>query len=270
MSDRITSVHNQRIKDAAKLRSRDGREAQQRIIVDGAREIARALDAGVEVLDLFVCEETLREDAQQLVQRAQCEGVPVCFVSPAVQDKLCFGQRDEGLVAIARPPHRTLSQLRLPDEALVAVLAGVEKPGNIGAVMRSADSAGLSAVIVADGGTDLFNPNAIRASLGTVFSLPLLATSSSATLDWLGKHQFRVFAARVNSSQLYTDVDLTGRTTLVLGNEATGLSDAWRGDGITPISLPLLGVADSLNVSVTAGVLFYEALRQRRCKHGNV
>lgn len=266
MSDRITSIHNPRIKMAAKLRARDAREEQGRIIIDGAREITRALDARVELLELFACEESLRDESRAVLRRAEQLGVPLCAVSPAVQSKLTFGERDEGIVAIARPPRKTLARLKVPEEAVVAVLSGVEKPGNVGAVVRSADAAGVFAVILADGGTDVFNPNAIRASTGTIFGVPTLAASSNEALRWLREHRFRLFATRVDSSQVYTDVPLTGRTALVLGNEATGLSSVWAADDIMPISLPLLGVADSLNVSVTAGVLFYEALRQRRSR----
>jgi TrmH family RNA methyltransferase len=146
---------------------------------------------------------------------------------------------------------------------LIAVLEGVEKPGNVGAVLRSADAAGVSAVILADGRTDLYNPNAIRASSGTIFSMPVCEATSSDVLAWLRERGFRIAAARVDGSVPYTKVDYRGPTAIVLGSEATGLSPIWSGNDIQAVRLPMLGAADSLNVSVTAAVLFYEALRQR-------
>jgi TrmH family RNA methyltransferase len=263
MSDRITSVRNPRIRQAAKLRDRDERAAQQRCLVDGVREIARAMDAGVEIVDLFVCQPSLRDAGRRLVERAVAAGIDPCQVAPSAHAKLAFGGRDEGLVATVRPPQRALVELRLPPQPLVAVLVGIEKPGNIGAVVRSADAAGVAALIVADGGTDLFNPNIIRASLGTVFTLPVVAASSAQARAWLAQQHFRMFAARVGPGTSYTDVSLAGRTALILGNESAGLDATWSGDDVAAISLPMLGAADSLNVSVAAAVLFYEALRQR-------
>jgi TrmH family RNA methyltransferase len=146
---------------------------------------------------------------------------------------------------------------------LIAVLVGIEKPGNVGAVLRTADAAGVGALIVADGGTDLYNPNAIRASLGAIFTLPVCAATSVQAIAWLRSNQCQIVAARVDGSTPYTQIDFRGPTAIVLGGEAHGLSDQWRGDDITAVSLPMLGRVDSLNVSATAAVLFYEALRQR-------
>ena len=149
------------------------------------------------------------------------------------------------------------------DAPLVAVLEGVEKPGNVGAVLRSADAAGVSALIAADPRTDLYNPNAIRASLGTIFTMPVCEAAGGETIEWLRANGFRIFAARVDGAIPYTEADYRGRSAIVLGSEAAGLSPLWRGDDVQAVRLPMLGAADSLNVSVTAAVLFYEALRQR-------
>jgi TrmH family RNA methyltransferase len=145
----------------------------------------------------------------------------------------------------------------------VAVLEGVEKPGNVGAVLRSADAAGVSAVILADPRTDLYNPNAIRASLGTIFTMPVCEAASGDVLARLREHECMILAARVDGAVPYTEVDYRRPTAIVLGSEAAGLSPIWTGDDIRAVRLPMRGVADSLNVSVTAAVLFYEALRQR-------
>jgi TrmH family RNA methyltransferase len=294
----ITSVHNPRVKAAASLRDSRQRHKQQRIIIDGARELLRALQASVEVVEVFVCEELCRsEDCRVLLRKlAELRSTEIVHVAHKVFEKLAFGARAEGVVGVAHPPsislddrrrhvgesaaagsHALLGETR-PRE-LIAVLEGVEKPGNLGAVLRSADAAGVSALIVADGGTDLYNPNAIRASLGTIFTVPVCAATSAETLAWLKSGNLAIYAAKVDAELEYTAADFTRPCAIVLGSEASGLTDVWREEdtgpvvsvgttssasAITPIKLPMLGVADSLNVSVAAAVLFYEALRQRR------
>ncbi len=260
----ITSRQNPRVKDAVRLRDRRHRQKQGRILVDGARELIRAIGGGVRMLEIFVCEPLCTgHDATRLLQTLPDCGAEILPVTEPVFEKLTFGDRAEGLLGIAEMPRPTLGQLALPDDPLVAVLEGVEKPGNVGAVLRSADAAGVSALIVADGRTDLYNPNAVRSSLGTIFTLPVCEATTGETLDWLRGRGLTICAARVDGSVEYTEVDYRRATAVVLGSEAEGLSAAWSADDVTPMRLPMLGVADSLNVSATAAVLFYEALRQR-------
>jgi TrmH family RNA methyltransferase len=270
--DPIASKQNQRVKDAVRLRDRRGRDQSGKIIIDGVREIGRALEAAVQLDALFVCESLLRPDGEALLaavrendpaSRGGVARIELVPVTASVFAKLDFGARREGIVAVATPSRRSLVDLTVVDDALVAVVEGVEKGGNLGAVARSADAAGVAAVIAADGRTDLYNPNAIRASAGAVFALPLVAATSTETLSWLRGHGFRILATRVDGAVRYTDADLTGRTAIVLGSEVAGLSDVWTGEDVTSIVLPMRGVADSLNVSVTGAVLFFEALRQR-------
>jgi TrmH family RNA methyltransferase len=261
----ITSLQNARVKDAIALRDGRQRRRQGLFLIDGGREISRAIDAGIELDEVFVCLALCGgDDAEcgRLLGRLATMPVRQTEVSSAVFERLAFGQRTEGIVAVARPPQTMLDDLRLPACPLVAVLEGVEKPGNIGAVLRSADAAGVSALIVADGGTDLYNPNTIRASLGTIFSVPVRTAAAAAVRDWLSSRRIPIFAARVDAATDYTDVDLTGPAAIVLGSEASGLSSVWTTDA-TPIRLPMQGAADSLNVSATAAVLFYEVVRQR-------
>jgi TrmH family RNA methyltransferase len=263
MAARITSLQNARVKNAAALRRRRGRKKQGRIIIDGVREVSRAVDSGVELVELFVCPEACGEDGRILAAGISRRAVDVLTVSPDVFQKLAFGSRAEGIVAVARRPHKSLESIQITEDALIAVLDGVEKPGNVGAVLRSADATGVSALVVADGGTDLYNPNVIRASLGAIFTLPVCAAGRDETLAWLRQHRMRIFATRVDGAIGYTEVSYCGRCAIVLGSEAEGLSDVWNGDDITAVSLPMLGTVDSLNVSTTAAVLFYEAVRQR-------
>ncbi|MEX2114054.1 MAG: TrmH family RNA methyltransferase [Pirellulales bacterium] len=260
----ITSPHNPRVKDAARLRTSRQRKKQQHVLVDGVREIARALDGQARLVEVFVCESLCRgAESRGLLERLGALDGSLWHVTPEVFEKLAFGQRAEGVVAVVETPERSLDALCVADGGLVAVLCGLEKPGNVGAILRSADGAGVAAVIVADAGTDLFNPNCIRASLGTVFTQQVAAAAAGDTLAWLRERGFKMFAARLDATNDYTAVDYRGNTAILLGSEAAGLGAAWHADDVAPIKLPMRGSADSLNVSATAAVLFYEALRQR-------
>ena len=200
-------------------------------MIDGAREIRLAQQTGLKFVEIFVCESLCRsEDSRAVLAELAAAHAPLVSVNELVFAKLAYGERAEGLVAIAETPRRSLADLSLPPNALIAVLESVEKPGNVGAVLRSADAAGLSAVIVADGGTDLFNPNCIRASLGAIFALPVCAATTRETLAWLAAGDWQVAAARVDGAVDYTTVDYRRRTALVLGSEADGLSEAWNED----------------------------------------
>ena len=266
MTELITSRQNARVKEAAKLRSSRQRTKQGRFLIDGAREIDRALDAGIEIVEAFVCEALCTsEAARALVPRfteidtaANCAGV-----TADVFEKICFGERNDGVVVVAKTPVRALDQLTLPQQPLVAVLAGLEKPGNVGAILRTADGAGIDAVIVAGGGTDLFNPNTIRASLGTVFANNVCAATVEATLTKLRDWQLPIIATRPDAEPLYTAVDFCPGAAIVLGSEADGLSVDWQQQDVKGVRLPMHGIADSLNVSASAAILFYEAQRQR-------
>ena len=263
----ITSTANPRIKEVVRLRERREREATGLTIVDGTREVSRALDAGVEVVEAFVADALVRtDDSRALRDRLAAEAASVTEVSPAVLERLAFGDRTDGIVAVVRMPRPTLAEIGLPvppRAALIAVIEGVEKPGNLGAILRSADGAGLDAVVVADARTDIGNPNVIRASLGTVFARPVVAASTAETLAWLTAGGLSVVVARVDGAMPYTSVDLTRPVAIVLGSEAHGLSDAWSATAVEAVRLPMLGRADSLNLSAAAAVLFYEAVRQR-------
>jgi TrmH family RNA methyltransferase len=276
-SAKITSLQNPRVKEAVKLRDRKGREQQGRILIEGLREISRALEAGGDALEAFVCDELCEAPAaaEVLDSLRQRKKVSLFSVTAPVMAKLSFGDRQEGLIVIARPPQMTLADLSVAAKKrggapLFAVVEGVEKPGNLGAILRTADAAAVSGLIVAGGGTDLFNPNVIRASLGAIFTVPICAATSDETLAWLKKQQVRIFATRVEASQPYTSADLTVGAAIVLGSEAEGLSPEWSDPEITSISIPMLGSVDSLNLSASAAILFYEALRQRNLARNSV
>ncbi len=266
----IESPANPRIRDAARLRERRERDASGLTLVDGGREALRALEAGAIVETAFVCPPMIatteaKRVAEKLGQDVGPFGasIDVVEVGERAFEKLAYGDRSDGVVLVVRAPRSELTDLELPPNPLVVVTEDVEKPGNVGAILRSADAVGASAVIAA-GGTDLFNPNVIRASVGTVFSMPVAAAPAAEVAAWLGRHGIRAVATRVDADRLHVDADLTGSVAIVLGSEAEGLSDAWRTPGVEAVRLPMAGVADSLNVSVAAAVLLYEAWRQRR------
>lgn len=265
----LTSAANPRIKAAVGLRDRRERESRALTLVDGAREIERAIAAGVEIVELFSCSAmTTSAASQRALETARAARVSVTSVSPTVLAKLAFGDRSDGLVAVIRTPSLDLRRLVLPDDPLVVVVEALEKPGNFGAILRSADGAGADAIIAADPLTDVFNPNAIRASLGTIFALSIAVASTAATIAWLRANGITIVLARVDGSQAYPEVDLRGAVAIVLGSEAEGLTDAWSGPDIQAVRLPMLGMADSLNVSAAAAVLLYEARRQRGTSQG--
>jgi RNA methyltransferase, TrmH family len=289
----ITSVQNPRVKNAVRLREARHRREQGLILIDGVRELFRAVNAGVRLVEVFICESLCTTaESQALLENLRKSSTAgnrfeILEVAPKVFEKLAFGDRAEGVLGVANMPQNKLSEiqllleqpsplapLRAPTEGwsgegsnsrhpLVVVLEGVEKPGNLGAVLRSADAAAAAALILADSRVDLYNPNAIRASLGMIFTVPVCEATSGDVLAWLRAHQLKIFAAKVDGSAPYTQADYRGPTAFVLGAEATGLTSAWTAPDITAIHLPMLGVADSLNVSATAAVLCYEALRQR-------
>ena len=214
-------------------------------------------------MDVFADLARLDETGRAVLAQARAGGAAILATSGPALDKLAYGDRAAGLVATVRVPDLAVAGLDLPPNPLVVVLEAVEKPGNLGAVLRSADAAGADAVIAADPRTDLFNPNAVRASLGAIFAVPLAAGTSDEIRADLERRGLQIIAARVDAPDLYTDVDLAGPVAIVLGSEADGLTGAWPAPRARPVRLPMLGVGDCLNVSIAAAVLLYEARRQR-------
>lgn len=261
-SEPISSLQNQRVKDAIKLRNARDRLKQGRFIIDGVRELDHAIAGDVEIVEAFVCPATCR-DADAVIESLSAAGAEVLTVSEAVWEKLAFGQRRDGRLAIARPKSPSLSDIDPGTNGLVVVLEAIEKPGNVGAVIRTADAAGVAAVLVTESVSDLYNPNTIRASLGTVFRMPVVTCSNAEAKTWLNERGIQTFAALVDATLNYTQADFTGPTAIVMGSEADGLSEAWRGNDVTGVSLPMNGFADSLNISTSAAILMYEAVRQR-------
>jgi TrmH family RNA methyltransferase len=260
----ISSQGNARVKAAARLRDRRARTTSGLTLVDGSREILAALAAGVTPTEVFLCFEQVRSpESLELLARLGTVRAPLRDVSPEILARLAFGDRSDGFVAVMPFPAQELDGLRLPAAPLILVAEGVEKPGNLGAIFRSADGAGADAVIAADPRTDLANPNAIRASLGTIFAVPFAAAPSEAVVAWLRARGIRIIVARPGADRTASATDLTGPLAIVVGAESEGVSDTWHAPDMEPVGIPMLGAADSLNVSVASAVLLYEARRQR-------
>lgn len=269
--DRITSPANPRVRAAAALRDADARRSTGLTLVDGRREIARAGAAGVEVVDLFVAVDALAPEPTAVLPAWVVDLAGAARITALAERpfaRVAYGGRDEGVVAVVRFAARPLAAATFAADRPLLVVEGVEKPGNLGAIVRTADAAGLAGVVVCDGRTDPANPAVIRASLGTVFGVPLAVDTTAATLARLAADGRRVITATPAGTRLWHEAALSGHTALVLGSEARGLSSAWAearaagGIELESVRLPMHGAADSLNLSVTAAVLAYEALRQ--------
>ena len=250
----ITSVQNPKIKKllALQQKSSERREAGL-FVVEGRREIEHCAAAGYEIDSVFCLDGKLDVKADHMFR-----------VTPEVYEKIAYRGGTEGVIAEVRAKTLSLSDLKPGENPLVVVLESVEKPGNLGAVLRSADASGVDAVIVCDPLTDLFNPNLIRSSIGGVFSVPTVACTSVEAVSWLKSKGIQILTAQLQDSSLYYDVDMKRGTAIVMGTESTGLTDIWRKAADAHIRIPMLGVLDSLNVSVSAAILMYEAVRQRQ------
>jgi TrmH family RNA methyltransferase len=282
--DTITSAANPRVREAARLRDADTRRETGLTLIDGRRELARAIRAGVAIDEVFVDNDSaaglLHHDAadsadaphnppdEPCLASLSARGTRITGLSQKAFERVAFGSRNEGVVAVARYRAGTLEDFVIENDRPVLVIEGVEKPGNLGAILRTADAAGLAGVIVCDGRTDPANPAVIRASLGTVFTVPLAMASAEESIGWCRKHARRVVAAMPTGTILWHEARLAGATAILLGSEAHGISEAWQHAAsagtitMESVRLTMAGAADSLNVSATTAVLAYEAVRQ--------
>ena len=254
----VTSAQNPKIRNLLLLQEKSrARREQGLFVVEGRRELEHCLEAGFRVRTLFCCPEL----AGDFPAPEDCNVVEI----PAeLYRKVAYRESTEGVLAEVEVRERTLEGLTLPENPLVMVLEAVEKPGNLGAVLRSADAAGASAVILCDPLTDLYNPNLIRASIGAVFTVPVALASSEEVIAWLKAKKIRILTAQLQDSSLYYDTDMRSGVALVMGTESTGLTLLWREAADAHIRIPMNGRLDSLNVSVSAAILLYEAVRQRQ------
>jgi len=260
----ITSLQNPRLKRLVRLRDRRARDEEQAFLVEGYREVRRALEKEVRLEELYFSREWfLGENEPALLAEAAAAGTAVFELSKDAFAKVAYRERPDGLLAVAPQWRRALADLTLPAHPFLLVVEAIEKPGNLGTILRSADAAGCHAVIVCDPVTDLFNPNVVRASTGVLFSVPCLVAESPAVLEWLRRHGVRTVATTPAASALYSDSDLRGPVAIVMGSEQFGLSEFWLKNADLPVRIPMAGQADSLNVAMAALITLFEAVRQR-------
>ncbi|MBP5172185.1 MAG: RNA methyltransferase, partial [Bacteroidales bacterium] len=258
MEEIITSAQNPKIKRLLALQQKSSERRESGLfVVEGRRELEHCIEAGYEIDTLFVC------PAINNTPLDIPEGTKIFDVSTEVYEKIAYRSGTEGLIAEVRTKSLRLEDLQLGDNPLIVVLESVEKPGNLGAVLRSADASGADAVIVCDPWTDLYNPNLIRSSIGAIFTVPCVACSSEECIAFLKARGIKIFTAQLQDSELYYDTDFRGGSAIVMGTESTGLTDIWRQAADAHIRIPMLGRLDSLNVSVSAAILLFEAVRQR-------
>ncbi|NNF62793.1 MAG: RNA methyltransferase [Acidimicrobiia bacterium] len=258
----VTSTANPAIKRLVRLRERRERDRTGEFLIEGTRELQRAFECGVDITDVFSCPELHRPPTTALVAALERKGLPVTETSLAPFEKASGRQGPDGVLAVANQARVDLESLEIGDAPLVIVTDAIEKPGNLGALVRSAAAAGAAAMVVTGTGTDVYNPGVIRSSQGTVFSLPVATCAGGEAKAWLEAHELTIRPADPDASFTCWEADLTGGVALVIGSEARGLSADWVGlPGA--VSIPMAGIGDSLNASAAGAVLLFEAARQR-------
>lgn len=260
----ITSLQNPRVKQAVQLRQRRQRDRAGLLLVEGADEISLALAGGARPRAVFYCPGLSAQPADSVLAAAAQAGAELFEVSAPVFQKLAFRENPDGLLAVVPAGQRTLDDLALGARPLLLVAEAVEKPGNLGALLRSADACGVNGVIVCDPATDLNNPNVVRSSRGTLFTVPLAEAGSAEAIAWLRARHIAIVAATPQATQLYTQADLRGPVAIAVGAEDEGLSPIWLNQADVSVRIPMLGQVNSLNVSTAATLLMYEAVRQRQ------
>ncbi len=263
MPTTITSVQNPRVKQVLRLRERRHRDREGLMLVEGADELALALAGGARPDAVYFCLALSPQPLDELLARAEQAGAELVEVSPPVFEKLAYRQNPDGCLAVLPAVRRRLDDLSPGPRPLLVVAEAVEKPGNLGALLRSADACAANGVIVCDPTTDLNNPNVVRSSRGTLFTVPLAEASTAETIAWLHARRIAIVAATPQASLAYTAADLRGPLAVAVGAEDDGLSAAWLDQADQTVRIPMLGQVNSLNVSTAATLLLYEALRQR-------
>lgn len=260
MHFKITSTQNPKVKSLLALEKPRERRKQQLFVIEGKKEIGLALEAGYKIGNIFFCDEIIGAEEVGKLFRDDKLLIPV---SKDVFDKLAVRENSGGMIAVAEQKLHTLDRITLSNNPLVLVLESVEKPGNLGAILRTADASGVDAVIICDPQTDFYNPNVIRSSIGCIFTKQVAAATSEETINWLKKNNIQIYCTYLKASKLYHLTDYTQPAAIVMGTESTGLSDTWVKNSDANIIIPMQGKIDSMNVSTAAAVVVFEAKRQR-------
>lgn len=261
----LSSLQNPLVKQIVRLRDRREREESSLFLIEGYRELMRALENQISVQTLFFCQEFfLGENEEALIEKARKAKAVIYQVAPPVFEKISYRDRPDGLLVIAKQMQRTLQDIPKAKEPFFIVAESIEKPGNLGTILRSADAVNVDGVIVCDRCTDIYNPNVVRASVGTLFTRPVVEANGEETLRFLKSQKIKVVAATPHGEKEFTETDLTGPVAIVVGTEQVGLSEKWFSFADIQVRIPMLGSADSLNVATATTLLLYEVLRQRK------
>lgn len=258
----ITSLQNPAIKNIVKLSKSKERNEQQLFVIEGARELSLALQSGYRPEAIYLCREMFEKTKYPDLLNS-LPGEIVFDISLPVFAKIAYRENSDGIVVLAKPKQHRLNDLTLSGNPFLILLESVEKPGNLGAILRTADAAAVDAVVVCDPQTDLYNPNVVRSSVGGLFTVQTAICSSEEAFVWLQANKIRSFAAELQAAEFYQNIDFRHPSAIVMGTEAEGLSDFWLKNATKRIKIPMRGKIDSLNVSVSTAVLTFEAMRQR-------
>jgi TrmH family RNA methyltransferase len=263
-AEKITSLQNPRVKQLVRLRERRDRDEAGLFLIEGYRETRRALEKGVQPREFYFSPDWfLGENEPALLEQARAAGAQLFELSKEAFAKVAYRERPDGLLAVAPQWKRTLDNLNLRPAPFLLVVESIEKPGNLGTILRSADAAGCDAVIVCDPVTDIFNPNVVRASTGVLFSVPVVVSDSSTVHAWLKSRGIRTAATTPHTTNLYTQTELRGPLAIIMGSEQYGLSEFWMKGADVLVRIPMAGQADSLNVAMATIITLFEAVRQR-------
>jgi TrmH family RNA methyltransferase len=262
--EKITSLQNPRVKQLVRLRDRRPRDEAGVFLIEGYREIRRALEKAVPLQELYFAPDWfLGENEPALIEQARAAGAQVFELSKDAFAKIAYRERPDGLLAVAPQWKRALADLPVRAQPFFLVVEAIEKPGNLGTILRSADAAGVDGVIVCDPVTDIFNPNVVRSSTGVLFSVPVIVAESAPVRAWLRERKIRVVATTPSARGLHTEADLRGPLAIVMGSEQYGLSEYWLKESDAQVRIPMAGQADSLNVAMATIITLFEAVRQR-------
>jgi len=261
--DPITSVQNPRIKNFIHLQKAKERKEQNVFVLEGSKEYAQAIRHNYQFASIFVCPDLISEVHFKALSAGINHDAEVYPVSKDVFDKIAYREGSGGIIALARPKTHSLQDLKLKPNPLLLILEAVEKPGNLGAILRTADAAGVDAVIVCDPQTDIYNPNVVRSSIGCLFSVPLAVCNSDEAIAWLKSKNIAIYCTYLKAAVSYTEVDFTKPSAIVMGTESEGITDKWVAAADRNIIIPMQGSADSMNVSTATAVVVFEACRQR-------
>lgn len=263
----LTSLQNPRVKYTVRLRNRRFREKEKKTLLEGYRELSRASKFGMNIEEVFYAPSLfLGENEFPLLERLEGDGVTVFEVTEPLLRKMAYRDRPEGLIAIAQVREHTLEKMPLVENGLYLIAESIEKPGNLGSILRSADAVGVDGLIICNKCTDIYNPNVVRASTGALFTVPVAEGTSEEIIQWVKDNNILTLAATPHTDYIYTEIDMKQTLAIVVGTEQYGLTELWMNDADYQVKIPMLGKIDSLNVATATTILLYEAARQRNWK----